>query len=407
MNDSKILMFALTLTALLFTACQPDDDNDFIDDDLVDINDIDPTGNNNGGNQENLAQLGRLLFWDPILSGHKDVACATCHHPNFGYSDGRALGIGVGGVGLGPDRIDAVADNIGLIPRNAPTIINTAFNGINEDGDFNPNNAPMFWDNRANSLEEQALGPIESFIEMRGHAFNESLALDSIVARLDAIPQYRNLFANAFGGTNPVTSSNMAAAIAAFERTIVATDSPFDRFMAGDQNAMTQAQIRGMNTFNRIGCDDCHSGPMFSDWELHTVGVPDHPLLDETDTGANGDYEFRTPTLRNLSLTGPYFHNGVAEDLEETIRFYITARNFANNNGGGGGPGGGGNNGGLGVNENLNRNDIAQDVRNLDNFNNQDIQDIVRFIEALNDDDFDRSIPQQVPSGLNPGGNIN
>ncbi len=401
----KILpnIVAVIFGGLLLSSCQPDDNQNFDDPgtDITDIND-NPNGNNNGDNETaNLAQLGRLLFWDPILSGEKDVACATCHHPNFGYADGRELSIGVGGQGLGPNRFDATPDDIGLVPRNSPTVINTAFNGMDDDGNVNPATAPMFWDNRDQSLEAQALGPLLSFEEMRGHAFGESVALDSIVERLRSIAQYRELFTSAFGNNNAITAQNIGSAIATFERTIVATDSPFDQFNAGNQDAMTQRQIRGMNRFRQIGCDDCHSGPMFSDFELHVVGVPDNLSLQNTDSGANGTYAFRTPTLRNLSATGPYFHNGMGSDLEETIRFYRTARNFANNDNG---PGGGG--GGLNVNPNVDRNDIDDDVRNLNNFNNNDIEDIIAFIQALNDPNFDRTIPNSVPSGLNPGGNV-
>lgn len=399
-------VFVVALS-LLFTACQPDEDFSFDDDDVVDINN--PNGGNpNGGNpnnpgepgvdQDELEELGRLLFWDPILSGELDVSCATCHHPDFGYADGRALPIGVGGQGLGPARRDVVNDDIGLVGRNSPTVLNTAFNGMRDNGTINPGFAPMFWDNRANGLEEQALGPLHSFEEMRGHAFSEEVALDSIIARLRTNTEYQQLFALAYGEANSITSDNIATAIAAFERTIVATNSPFDQFQAGNENAMTQQQIRGMDRFRQIGCDDCHSGPMFSDWELHVLGVPDSPLLPNTDAGANGTYAFRTPTLRNLSETGPYFHNGTAMDLQEVMIFYRNAR------GNGGGPGGPG--GGLDVNPNVAPNDLAQDLRNLGNFNNNDIQDIIAFIEALNDPDFDRRIPNRVPSGLNPGGNI-
>lgn len=401
MKVSKILLIVSIL--FFISSCRQDDDFDnSFEVPNIEEPDTNPPGN---GTEITEIELGRLLFWDPVLSGEMDVACATCHHPDFGYADGRALGIGVGGEGLGPDRFDAVNDDIGLVPRNAPTIINTVFNGMDDDGDYNTDLAPMFWDNRTQSLEAQALGPLESFVEMRGHAYSEDLALDSVVARLENIALYRQYFSEVYGNNNSISAEQIGTAIAAFERTITAINSPFDRFNAGDQNAMTQAQIRGMNRFDQIGCDDCHSGPMFSDFELHTVGVPDHNQLSFSDEGANGTYAFRTPTLRNLDETGPYFHNGVGEDLEETIRFYITARNFARNNNGGG-PGGPGGPNGLNVNPNVNRNDIAEEVEDLRNFDGDDIQDIIAFIQALNDPDFDRTIPSEVPSGLNPGGNI-
>lgn len=395
---SSCLFFACLL---ICTACQRDEDTDIIDG--FDIPDINQGNNGNPDNDQELisqSELGRLLFYDPILSGGRDIACATCHHPDFGYADGRALSIGVDGQGLGPNRQHLSAEQFGFVKRNSPTIINTGFNGMDEDGNFNLATAPMFWDNRTRSLEAQALGPIESFEEMRGHAFDVSVAVDSIVARIQANTRYQSLFASAFGNVGSITSKNIGVAIAAFERSIQATNSPFDRFQAGEQNAMSQQQIRGMNRFRQVGCDNCHSGPMFSDFELHVVGVPDHNLVHVSDDGANGTYAFRTPTLRNLAVTGPYFHNGVGESLEETIQFYSTARNFANN---GNGPGG---LGGLNVNPNVNRNDIDQRVRNLNNFNQNDIRDIISFIEALNDADFDRRIPQDVPSGLNPGGRI-
>lgn len=408
----KCLLLILVASLLSVFSCKNDDDATIVDGiDVPDINDLDPPNNGNTEEEEpmvdaiSVSELGRLLFYDPILSGAEDVACATCHHPDFGYADGRALSIGIEGAGLGPNRRHLTGAQNGFVKRNSPTIINTAFNGMDEDGNFNPATAPMFWDNRMLSLEAQALGPIESFEEMRGHAYEADVAVETIVDRLQANAEYRSLFASAFGTNNTISSQSIGAAIAAFERTIRATNSPFDQFQAGNQNAMTQAQIRGMNRFRQIGCDNCHSGPMFSDFELHTLGIPDHDLVTVSDDGANGTYAFRTPTLRNLSVTGPYFHNGVGRDLQETIRFYITARAAANNNGGG--PGGGGPGGAsLDVNPNVNPNQIDEEVRELNNFNNNDIQDIISFIEALDDPDFDRTIPTSVPSGLNPGGNI-
>lgn len=404
----------------LFTHCAPDEEFDDAIDPIVDTPDNNNgpgegnNGNNNGNNPPNnnnitaLPQqvldpadnpsspakiaLGRALFWDPLLSGEKDVACATCHHPRFGYSDGRQLPIGTGGVGLGPNRRQTLND-VGVVPRNSPTIINSAFNGINQQGQYFPETAAMFWDNRAASLEEQALKPLESFEEMRGHAFNANIAVDSIVARIQSNAEYRTLFQNAFGGGNAVTSTNIAKAISAFERNVVAFNSPFDEFARGNTNALNNQEQRGLAAFQRAGCDDCHSGPMFSDFELHVLAVPDHPLLDNPDSGANGSFAFRTPTLRNLEVTGPYFHNGVAGSLNQVLNFYRTIQ----------GNGGGGNNG-LRPNPNVNQNQLDPDIRDL-RLNNNDIQDIIAFIETLNDDSFDDRIPDRVPSGLRVGGN--
>ena len=286
-------------------------------------------------------------------------------------------------------------NDIPVVPRNSPTVINTAFNGINQRGEYVPELAEMFWDNRANSLEEQALGPIQSFEEMRGHAFGADVAVDSIIARLRNIAEYRTLFQNAFGGGNAVNSSNLAKAISAFERNIVAFNSPFDRFARGDVNAINAQETRGFMAFQAAGCDDCHSGPMFSDFDLHVLGVPDHQQLAESDRGANGSYAFRTPTLRNLSLTGPYFHNGVGGSLQQVLNFY---RTIQRNGGGGGGNG-------LRLNPNVAPNQLDPDIQDL-RLNNNDIQDIIAFIRTLDDDSFDDRIPGSVPSGLRVGGNL-
>ncbi|MCR9290302.1 MAG: cytochrome-c peroxidase [Bacteroidetes bacterium] len=410
MKNAFIFGWILSL-ALIFSHCTSDDTLDDLDqiDDVIDdpkppqnllddralpLATIHPT-DNPANNQK--IELGRLLFFDPILSGEKDVACATCHHPQFGFADGRDLSIGVGGIGLGPNRVDGTNREIPVVKRNAPTIINTAFNGIEENGEVIPAAAPMFWDNRDISLESQALGPPKSFEEMRGHAFSEAETLDSIVARINALVAYRNRFQQAFGNNNGVTSENIGKAIAAYERTIIANNSAFDRYARGDENALNQQQSRGMARFQQVGCADCHSGPMFSDFELHVLGVPDNNQLDESDSGANGTYAFRTPTLRNLNMTGPYFHSGVAGNLGDVLNFY--RRIQGNNNGPGNGPGN------LNLNPNVNRNQLDDEIRNLQ-LNGNDVQDIIAFLGALNDNNFDRTIPSEVPSGLRVGGNI-
>ena len=266
--------------------------------------------------------LGRLLFWDPILSGEKDVACATCHHPAHGYSDSLDLSIGANGVGLGTARAFAPGHAARLVKRNSQTILNVAFNGLTSAGSSPPAAAPMFWDLRAQSLEAQALEPIKAREEMRGDTYPADRAVATVVSRVNAIAEYRRLFALAFGGERPVTERNLGRALAAFQRTLVATATPFDRYMRGDQAALTPEQIRGMERFESTGCINCHSGPMFSDFATHVLAVPDNPKLPESDSGLNKAYAFRTPSLRNLGATAPYMHNGVFATLPDVIDFY-------------------------------------------------------------------------------------
>lgn len=330
------------------------------------------------------AALGKLLFWDPILSGNKDVACATCHHPRFGYTDHRDLSIGVNGVGLGENRQFASPNTIPFVKRNSQTLLNVAFNGIDKAGSYDPAAAPMFWDMRVASLETQALEPIKAFEEMRGNAYEADKAVDAVVARLKAIPQYRELFAKVFGSTNSITASNLAKALATFERTLLANNSPFDRYMRGDRTAMTDAQIAGMERFERTGCTNCHNGPMFSDYKPHVLGVPDNEKLAESDQGLKDDpYAFRTASLRNLAYTGPYMHNGAFQTLEQVVRFYRR------------GP----------RNPNVGRRDVDPLVRQLRR-PGRAADEIIEFLNALTDDSFDRSVPSRVPSGLSPGGLI-
>ncbi len=330
-------------------------------------------------------ELGRLLFWDPILSGRKDVACATCHHPEFGYAESLDVSIGVNGLGLGSRRRFDVPNAVPFVKRNSQTILNVAFNGIDQSGQYDPARAPMFWDLRAASLEAQALEPIKSFEEMRGDAYSEAEALDAVTARLAAVAEYRTLFNRAFGGARPVTAENLGKALAAFERTLNATNSPFDRYMRGDLTAMTNEQIRGMEQFDRVGCANCHSGPMFSDFKPHVLGVPDNAKLSASDAGIAGNYAFRTPSLRNLRSTGPYMHNGAFQTLQEVLGFYRTGRRRPQNS-------------------NV-RSDQLDPLLAQVNVGRGRF-DILAFLNALNDDGFDKEIPSRVPSGLRPGGNI-
>ncbi len=330
------------------------------------------------------AALGKLLFWDPILSGRKDVACASCHHPRFGYADNRDVSVGVNGVGLGEDRRFASPNEIPFVKRNSQTLLNVAFNGIDKADRYDPAAAPMFWDMRVASLEAQSLEPIKAFEEMRGDAYEEGKAVDSVVARLNAIQEYRVAFAKAFGGANPVTAGNLGKALATFERTLLANNSPFDRYMRGDRTAMTAAQIAGMQRFESTGCTNCHNGPMFSDYKPHVLGVPDNEKLAEPDSGIKDmPYAFRTASLRNLAFTGPYMHSGVFQTLGEVVRFYHRSPR----------------------NPNVARREVDPFVRQLRR-PGRAADELIEFLTALNDESFDKTIPARVPSGLSPGGRI-
>jgi cytochrome c peroxidase len=191
-------------------------------------------------------ELGRALFYDPILSGPKDVACASCHHPEYGYAEGLDVSIGVGGQGLGETRTFGSTSHIPFVKRNAHSILNTAFNGITAQGKYDPERAPMFWDLRVESLERQALEPIKALEEMRGYAYPAHLALDSVVNRLRAIPEYQQWFSKVFGGEQAIDSINLGKALAAFERSLVANNSRFDQYMRGDQTALSSSELEGI-----------------------------------------------------------------------------------------------------------------------------------------------------------------
>jgi cytochrome c peroxidase len=331
--------------------------------------------------------LGKLLFWDPILSGGKDVACATCHHPDNAYGDGLDLSIGANAVGYGATRRFLLPNDIAFAKRNAQTVLNTAFNGMDASGAYSPATAIMFWDGRTQSLENQALGPVVSLEEMRGHAYTEAAALDSVVARLQQIAEYRQLFQTAFGAGSRITSAQVGQAIAAFERTLTAMNTPFDRYQKGDKTALTAQQIQGMQTFQTEGCAACHSGTMFSDYQLHILSVPDNGKLAASDAGAGNTYAFRTPSLRNVALTAPYMHNGAFRDLNQTVAFYDRV--------------GGGNS----QNPRVSRQQLDVKLQRI-NLRPDEQTQIVAFLNALTDNNFDKTIPATVPSRLNPGGNI-
>ncbi len=237
-------------------------------------------------------ELGKILFFDPRLSVDDTVACASCHSPQFGFSDGLATAIGVRGQRGG---------------RSSPVAINRAFS------------THQMWDGSAASVEEQALGPIQNPIEM-GHT------LKAVVAKLKGIRGYPELFRKAFG-TN-VTSEGIAKAIASFERTLLSGNSPFDRFVAGDKSALSPAARRGLGIFKTKGnCTSCHAGFNFTDEDFRNIGVgmdKPKPDLGRFAVTKNGSARgaFKTPTLRDAALSAPYMHDGSLKTLEEVIDYY-------------------------------------------------------------------------------------
>ncbi|MBK8207595.1 MAG: putative Ig domain-containing protein [Planctomycetes bacterium] len=297
--------------------------------------------------------LGRLLFFDKELSGNRDVACATCHHPTLGTGDKLNLSIGVGGTGgIGPGR-DHPAKV--FIARNAQPILNVA--QIPE----------MFWDKRVgipppppgqppappgtpvqtpegqmnlSPLAAQSLFPLTDLIEMRGtgHSLDGLNNTDyrlALVNRLAQFPAYTQGFDAAFGPGN-MNVNNMARAIAAWEASQTFTNSAWDRYLRGDSAAMTDPQKRGAQVFfGRGNCDGCHNGPQLSNFSTHNLGIPqfgpgkgngtsgreDFGFENTTGNTANR-YQFRVPPLRNVAFTAPYMHNGAFETLDEVLVHY-------------------------------------------------------------------------------------
>ncbi len=331
--------------------------------------------------------LGRLLFFDPILSGNKDVACATCHHPTNGFAEFRDLSIGVNGKGFGNKRVFKMPNKIPFVKRNAHTVLNTAFNGIDSLNHYNPEKSPMFWDNRVTSLEAQAIEPIKAMEEMRGLNYSETEILVEVVSRLEAIPEYKKLFGQVFKGENAITIENIGKTIAAYERTLVTNNSRFDKYMRGDANAISLSEKEGFKVFIEAGCINCHNGPMFSDYKIHVLSVPENDKLTMVDDGFKQQFGFRTPTLRNLRFTSPYMHNGTLPTLKKVLEFYEDLKFKKTRN-----PE-------VGIHQ------IDTLAQNL-TMAMKDFNQIISFLNTLNDDDFDKTVPETVPSGLMVGGDI-
>lgn len=235
-------------------------------------------------------ELGRALFFDPRLSGSNWISCASCHNPALDWGDGLPKAIGHGMKVLG---------------RRTPTVLNLAWAEA------------MFWDGRADTLEEQALGPIEAAGEM-------NLPLDEMEAKLRAIPGYAPLFERAYPGES-ISRKTVAKALATFERTIASGDAPFDRWVKGDAHAMSEGATRGFALFTgKANCATCHSSWRFTDDSFHDIGAGGADrgrgaVLPDIEVS---QFAFKTPTLRNVDRRAPYLHDGSIATLQDVIELY-------------------------------------------------------------------------------------
>lgn len=242
------------------------------------------------------AKLGEKLFFDPRLSRSGQIACASCHEPDLAFADGRK-------VSFGHDRAAG--------RRNAPSLVASGLL------------SPLFWDGRAPTLEAQALMPVIDPLEM-------AFTVDELVARLRGLPEYPPLFTSVFGHT-PLDAGQIAAALATYQRTLVqkARNTPFERFLRGRHDQLTNQQLHGLHLYRtKARCLNCHFGPALSDGQFHNAGMTYYgrkyqDLGRYEQTGLSEDAgRFRTPSLRLVGRTGPWIHNGLFPDLMGVLNFY-------------------------------------------------------------------------------------
>jgi cytochrome c peroxidase len=278
--------------------------------------------------------LGKSLFFDPRLSRSSFVSCASCHNPGLSWGDGNAR---------------ATGDEMRTLGRRAPTILNVAWAEA------------LFWDGRAGTLEEQALGPITSPAEM-------NLSVEDLVARLRAVPGYPAMFDRAYAGEG-ITGATVAKAVATYERTVVSGPAPFDRWVGGDTRVISTEAKRGFVLFNgKARCSQCHASWRFTDDGFQDIGV-------RTDDRGRGkvldlpevQYAFKTPTLRNVARRAPYMHDGSVATLEEVIEMYDRGGN-------------------------VHRPSLSAEIRPL-NLSEQEKRALVAFLQTLTGDDASISIP--------------
>ena len=395
-----------------------------------------------------LVNLGEALFWDPELSGNRDTSCATCHHSLLATGDGLSVSIGTGGVGLGDARSrDQRRD---LIPRNAPPVFNLGYEEwtvffwdgrvfSTPEGAFDTPASDRLPDGLDNLLAAQAMFPVTSRDEMRGRwgdkdIFEQKNELamvpdweltaiwDALMERLLAVPGYVELFTAAYPelSAEELGFQHAANALAAYQAVIFTfEDSPWDRYIRGEEGALTVEQKRGALLFyGEAGCADCHSGGLLTDQQFHNIAVPqlgdgkgrEQPLdLGRArESGSDCDrFAFRTPPLRNVTLTGPWMHNGAYMNLEAAVRHHLDPQNG------------------------LKSYDPGQLVDELEGtcqespevieavlkyadpapldaaLSDEQVADLLAFLDALTSPsslDLSRTIPASVPSGLPVGG---
>lgn len=288
-------------------------------------------------------ELGKLLYFETRMSKDGKISCATCHDPQMAWAEHRPTSKGIH---------EQVGD------RNAPTVINAAYM------------TSQFWDGRAKTLEEQALGPIENPIEM-------GMTMEVVTANLENIAEYKERFQKVFG--TGVTKEGIAKAIATFERTVLSGNSPYDRFQAGDKSAMSEAAQRGMALFMDKGqCSTCHAPPTFSNGGFYNAGVgsdkpnPDIGRMKVTNNEADRG-KFRVPHLRNIADTAPYFHDGSAATLEEAVALMAA-----------------------GGKDNPNLSGVLKSVREA-KLTDAENKDLVEFLKALSGE-FPKTAPPKLPA---------
>lgn len=281
-----------------------------------------------------LATLGKMMFFDPRLSGAKNMNCASCHNPSFGYEVPVKQAIGAANTPLG---------------RQAPTVLNMAWV------------SPHFWDGRAKTLEEQAAGPITAPVEMNGK-FSE------IVPALKAIPQYNEWFSTLFPNKG-ITKETILTAIATYERTVVSGWSPFDRWVDGDEKAISESAKRGFELFTGSArCSACHTGWNFTDNKFHDIGLETDDVgraaLEPNNPKAK--HAFKTPGLRNTAYRAPFMHNGSLQTLEDVVVHYVS--------------------GGIG------RSSLSDEMEVVP-LGDGDVKDLVEFLKTLTADKQETAMP--------------